>query len=113
MAIDDAQVSDIVEKAVKTAKDAVMSEVELLKSALEAEKAKSAELTADLDNALSKAVAGGPARTATTPKPFTSPDALLNKASDYRLKASTTTDRTLAKGYEELAEELERKAKKA
>lgn len=112
VAIDDAQVSDIVEKAVKTAKDAVKTEVELLKSALEAEKAKSAELTADLDNALSKAVAGGPARTATTPKTFT-PDALLNKASEYRSKASNTTDRILAQGYVELAEELERKAKKA
>lgn len=112
VAIDDAQVSDIVEKAVNSAKDAVKTEVELLKSALEAEKAKSAELTADLDNALSKAVAGGPARTATTPKPFTN-DALLNKASEYRSKASNTTDRILAQGYVELAEELERKAKKA
>jgi hypothetical protein len=113
VAIDETQVSDIVEKAVNTAKDAVKTEIEQLKSALEAEKAKSVELTAELDNALNKAVAGGPARTATNPKPTISTDALLNKASEYRLKASATSDRVLAQGYEDLADELERKAKKA
>jgi hypothetical protein len=112
VAIDETQVSDIVEKAVNSAKEAVKTEVELLKSALEAEKTKSAELTADLDNALSKAVAGGPARTATIPKTITNDD-LLKKAAEYRSKAFATSDRILAKGYEEIADELERKSKKA
>jgi len=106
------QVESVLNKAIDAAKVAVSSEMDLLKSALEAEVAKSVELQAELEVALSKAVSGGPARmNLTTPNENSN---LLAKAADYRAKANNpaVTDRALKKGWIEIAEGLEAEARK-
>ena len=83
-----------------------------MKSALEAEIAKSVELKAELEVALSKAVSGGPARMGVSASNKNSD--LLLKAADYRAKAANPaiTDRALKQGWIEIAEGLEAKARK-
>lgn len=110
-AIDSAE-ADILTKAIAAATDAVKSEVELLKSALDVEKEKSATLEAELVVAKNAVVGGGPKRAAlNTPSPKDITEVLL-KAADYRAKAAATSDRVLAEGYEALAKDLEKSAKK-
>lgn len=106
------QVESVLNKAIDAAKVAVSSEMDLLKSALEAEVAKSVELQAELDVALSKAVSGGPVRmNLSAPNENSN---LLAKAADYRAKANNpaVTDRALKKGWIEIAEGLEAEARK-
>lgn len=86
-------------------------EVDELKSALEVEKAKSAELQAELEVLLNKAAAGGPSKTAKATK-TTDTNALVAKATEFRAKAAATNDRVLREGYLELAADAERQAKK-
>lgn len=112
LAVGDSVVGDIVEKAVQSAKQAVEAELELLKSATAVAEEKAVQLEAQLTDALSKAAAGGPVRTGTKTKSVNT-DALLVKATEYRLKASATQDRLLADGYRELADDLEKQARKS
>jgi hypothetical protein len=104
--------NEIVAKATASAKESVTTEFELLKSALEAEKEKSALLESDLVVAKSATVIGGPKRTAVNHEESTT--ALTAKAAGYRAKASAfdSVDSKLAKGYREIADDLERKSKK-
>lgn len=106
------QVNGIIEKAVASARESVTAELELLKAANTAAEQKAAELQTELEIALSKAAAGGPKRTAATNKPEVKVDELLNKAANYRAMASATNDRLLQKGYVEIAEDLEKQARK-
>jgi hypothetical protein len=112
LTLDPSQVESVLEKAIDAAKAAVSSEMDSMKSALEAEVAKSVELKAELEVALSKAVSGGPARMGSA-TPNKNSDLLL-KAADYRAKASNPaiTDRALKQGWIEIAEGLEAKARK-
>jgi hypothetical protein len=95
----------LIEKAVKSAREAVEAELELLKST-------TVRLEAELADALTKTVAGGPARAGVKPKTKHNVDDLLSKANEYRAKAANTEDRFLADGYLELADDLETKAHK-
>jgi hypothetical protein len=112
LTLDPTQVESVLEKAIDAAKAAVSSEMDSMKSALEAEVAKSVELKAELEVALSKAVSGGPARMGSA-TPNKNSDLLL-KAADYRAKAANPkiTDRALKQGWIEIAEGLEAKARK-
>jgi hypothetical protein len=112
LTLDPSQVESVLVKAIDAAKAAVSSEMDSLKSALEAETKKSVELQAELEVALDKAVSGGPARTGSA-TPNKNSDLLL-KAADYRAKASNPaiTDRALKQGWIEIAEGLEAKARK-
>lgn len=106
-------VEGIIEKAVKSARDAVEAEIEQVKSATAIAEDRVIALEAELADALSKAAIGGPAKTATKSiRKSADVDQLLIKAADYRRKASTTLDRVLADGYRELAGDLEKKARK-
>ena len=111
LAVDDAVVGDIIEKAVQSAKLAVEAEIESFKTATAVAEAKAVELEAQLTDALSKAAAGGPSRSGNKTKTV-NVDELLMKATEFRNKASLTQDRTLADGYRELADDLEKKARK-
>ena len=111
LAVDDTVAGGIIEKAVQSAKKAVEAELESLKSAAATAEAKTVALEAQLTDALSKAAAGGPVRTATKTKSV-NVDELLVKAAEFRFKASATQDRILADGYRELADDLEKKALK-
>jgi hypothetical protein len=111
LTVDDAVMGEIIEKAVQTAKKAVEDEIESFKSATAVAEAKTIELEAQLSDALSKAAIGGPVRTGIKTKSVNVDD-LLVKAAEFRNKASVTQDRTLAEGYRELAEDLEKKARK-
>ena len=112
LTLDPTQVESVLVKAIDAAKAAVSSEMDLLKSALEAEVAKSVELQAELEVALNKAVSGGPARMGKTALSKNSD--LLAKAAEYRAKASNPAilDPILKKGWLENAEALEAKARK-
>ena len=112
LTLDPEQVESVLEKAIDAAKAAVGSEMDSMKSALEAEIAKSVELKAELEVALSKAVSGGPARMGMSASNKNSD--LLLKAADYRAKAANPaiTDRALKQGWIEIAEGLEAKARK-
>jgi hypothetical protein len=107
--IDEAVSTAIVEKAVAQAKESVMAELDLLKSALEAERAKAVDLADELATANKAVAAGGPKRTksATAELPV---NALLQKAAEYKVKADSTTDTVLAQGYRDLADEFAAKA---
>lgn len=85
------------------------SEVDRLKSALDAEIEKATRLEAELELAKSAVVAGGPRRSAITKAVNTSE--ILVKAIEYRKKAAATTDRVLREGYEALAVDLEKSLK--
>ena len=105
--LSDPVTESIIEKAVKSARDAVEAELELLKST-------TIRLEAERDEALNKAAAGGPVRSGLKTKNSKhDSDELLAKAAEYRVKAAGTEDRFLRTGYLELADDLETKARKA
>jgi hypothetical protein len=104
-------VEALVEKAVKSALEALKPEITALKSANEAANNEVVSLKSELATAMSKAVAGGPRRTV---KPVdTSTNDLLVKAATYKAKAQATTDPDLAKGYTALYEQFVSKANEA
>ena len=106
----DSQISDILEKAVKSAKESVQTEIDLIKSANVAAEKKIADLEAELAVAVTKAVAGGPKRSVAKTGSEDQKNTLLAKAEDYSRKAATTTDPELAVGYRSLAKEFFAKA---
>jgi hypothetical protein len=79
---------------------------------LAAEKEKTAKLEAELDVAKALSVGGGPSRTILNKTASASDDELLQKAAGLRIKANSTFDRVLAKGYSKWADELEAQARK-
>ena len=103
-ALGDDVVNDIIAKAVKSASESVSAEINVYKETINA-------LEDKLATALTKAVAGGPKRAATKPSNNDDVNAYVMKAIEYRTKAATTTDKTLAKGFRELAEDFDAKAK--
>ena len=103
-----ADITAIVEQAIKSATESIKSEIAELMTAKEAAESKATRLETELAEAKSLAVAGGPKRTA-KPVAETSND-LLTKAAAYNAKAQATTDPTLAKGYTALAKEFLAKA---
>jgi phage head maturation protease len=109
ISFNDAQIEAVVEKAVASAKASVTEELEQLRTALKAVEAEKVQITGELESAKKAAVAGGPKRSATKAIDVDIPE-LLQKATEYRVKASSTNDRDLARGYVELAEDLETKA---
>lgn len=108
-ALSDVTISDIIEKAVKSATDTVRDEIELLKSAKEADTEVINKLQAELATANSKAANGGPKRMATKPL-VVGVSEYINKAAEYRAKAAATSDQILAKGWKEMAADFEAKA---
>jgi hypothetical protein len=104
--------AEIVEKAIASAKASVLEEIEILKSAKEAVEQELISTKSDLADALTKSVAGGPSRLAKSAPSGKTPNELLEKANAYLTKASTTSDKVLAQGYKEIAEDLFKKAKK-
>lgn len=109
--VSDDTVSESANKEAST--DSVEVEADTLKSALEAAEAKAAKLEAELAEAKALAISGGPKR-AVLNKSISSDarDSLLARASELRAKAQATTDRVLAEGYNEWADDLEAKAGK-
>ena len=103
-ALDDDVVNDIIAKAVKSASESVSAEINVYKETINA-------LEDKLATALTKAVAGGPKRAASKPSNNDDINAYVMKAIEYRTKAATTTDTILAKGFRELAEDFDAKAK--
>jgi len=95
-------ITAIVEKAVKSAKEAVTTEIISYKEEIN-------KLQAELATANSKAVSGGPKRSGAKIDMSEVSD-LLNKAAEYRAKASVTADNDLARGYRELAADFDAKA---
>ena len=101
----DINITDIVEKAVKSAMKSVDAEVAKLKSAHKAVENKAASLETELATAKSLAIGGGPKRTTiATGAPTT--NEWKAKADLYLAKASSTTDQILAKGYREMAKDF-------
>ena len=101
----DVDISDIVEKAVKSAMKSVEAEVALLKSAKEAVENKATELETELATAKSLAIGGGPKRT-TIATGANKTNEWKAKADLYYAKASATTDQILAKGYRDMAKDF-------
>ena len=106
-AINDDVISAIIEKAVKSATESVRNEVDALKSA-HAEAVN--KLQGELSEAKSKAVAGGPKRSVIKTDIHEIGE-MLAKAAEYRAKSAVTSDKDLARGYKELADDFEVKAK--
>jgi hypothetical protein len=96
-------ITAIIEKAVKSAKDAVTAEIVSYKEEIN-------KLQSELATAKTKAVAGGPKRSVVKTD-VVELGGYLAKAAEYRVKAAQTSDAELAKGYRELAEDAELKAK--
>jgi hypothetical protein len=105
---DESQISSILEKAVSSAKESVEAEFTLLKSSLVEAEQKAANLEAELETAKKMAVAGGPKRSILKSTEVADNE-LIQKAAAYRQFASATQDTLLAKGYRELASDLEAK----
>ena len=103
-ALSDDVVNDIIAKAVKSATDTVSAEINVYKETINT-------LEEQLATALNKAVAGGPKRAATKPSSNNDVNTYVLKAIEYRTKAANTTDKTLARGFRELAEDFDAKAK--
>jgi hypothetical protein len=106
---DEDQISSILEKAVSSAKESVEAEFTLLKTSLADAEQKAANLEAELETAKKMAVAGGPKRSILK-STEAADNELIQKAAAYRQFASATQDTLLAKGYRELAADLEAKA---
>lgn len=104
-------VEDILTKAVKSATDVFAKEIDALTTANKAANETINDLESKLATALSKAVAGGPKRAAAKPTSNDEVNAYIMKALDYRNRAARETDKTLAQGYRELAEDFDAKAK--
>jgi hypothetical protein len=102
-AISDDTVSAIIEKAVKSAKETVANEINAYKDAVN-------KLETELATALNKAVSGGPKRSVIKTDIHQLGD-LLAQAAEYRAKSAVTSDKDLARGYKELADDFEVKAK--
>jgi hypothetical protein len=94
-------IDEVVEKAVKSAMKSVEAEMVALRADKEAAVTKAVELETELSNALNKAVAGGPKRTATKMSDQSQNSALV-KAAIYKAKMDATTDPLLFKGYADL-----------
>ena len=105
----DVDLTDIVEKAVKSAMSSVEAEVALLKSAKEAVENKAISLETELATAKSLAIGGGPKRT-TIATGANKTNEWKAKADLYYAKASSTTDQILAKGYRDMAKDFLTKA---
>lgn len=105
----DINITDIVEKAVKSAIASVEAQVAELKSAKEAVENKAAGLESELATAKSLAIGGGPKRTTIATGAKTNNE-WKAKADLYLAKASATTDNDLAKGYREMAKDYLAKA---
>lgn len=101
-------IDELVEKAVKSAMELVKSEIDTLRADKEAAVEKSVKLENELATALTKAVAGGPKRTASSTVAVS--NEYLVKALTYKAKADATNDPVLAKGYRDLHEEFLAKA---
>lgn len=108
-ALSDDAISVIIEKAVKSATDTVRSEIELLKSAKEADTEVINKLESELAAANNKAANGGPKRAALRPLTAGVSD-FINKAAEYRAKAAATSDPILARGWKEMAQDFDSKA---
>ena len=106
-ALSDSTIDAIIEKAVKSAKESVLEELTLIKSAKEAVENKVAELETELVAAKALAANGGPKRTGA---PKVTADKALSMAAIYRAKAAATTDKLLSKGYKEMADDFAAKA---
>ena len=102
-AISDDTISAIIEKAVKSAKETVANEINAYKDAVN-------KLETELATALNKAVSGGPKRSVIKTDIHQLGD-LLAQAAEYRAKSAVTSDKDLARGYKELADDYEVKAK--
>ena len=105
----DVSITNIVEKAVKSAMDSIQKELAELKSAKEAVENKAITLEKELATAKSLAIGGGPKRTTMATGAKTSNE-WKAKADLYFRKASETTDKDLAKGYREMARDFQAKA---
>jgi hypothetical protein len=103
-ALSDEVVEDIVAKAVKSAREAVTNEINSYKEEID-------KLQADLTTAKTKAVGSGPKRFAVKEKTVEEISHFLSIAADYRAKSASATDKELARGYKELAQDFEAKAK--
>jgi hypothetical protein len=103
-ALSDEVVEDIVAKAVKSAREAVTNEINSYKEEI-------GKLQADLTTAKTKAVGNGPKRFAIKEKTVEEISHFLSIAADYRAKSASATDKELARGYKELAQDFEAKAK--
>jgi hypothetical protein len=95
----------IVEEVVDKATKALKSEIANLVSAKEAAEVRAMSLETELATAKSLALGGGPKRTV-SPVDVKATSDLLLKAAVYKEKAKATTDLTLAKGYNQLADEF-------
>jgi hypothetical protein len=111
--LDPAETETLIEKAVKSAREAVEVELELLKSAKAEADQRAVQLEAELADALNKSAAGGPVRAGAIKTQKHDANELLAKAEEYRAKAAGTEDRYLRDGYLELADDLETKARKS
>ena len=96
-------ITAIIEKAVKSAKDAITIEVNSYQEEIN-------KLNAELATAKNKAVQGGPKRSVIKPAVIAELGDLLQKAAEYRAKSAVTEDKDLARGYKELASDFEAKA---
>lgn len=101
-AFNDKAIAAIIKKAVKSATDSVTNEINSYKEEIN-------KLQDELATAKTKAVAGGPKRTALKADVETYSEFLV-KAVEYRAKAANTSDKKLAQGYKELAQDFEAKA---
>lgn len=101
--LSDKTITAIIEKAVKSAKQAITNEVVSYKEEIN-------KLNAELATAKNKAVQGGPKRSVIKPAVIAQLGDLLQKAAEYRAKSAVTDDKDLARGYKELASDFEAKA---
>lgn len=97
-------INDIIAKAVKSATDSVTKEINSYKEEI-------SKLQDDLATAKTKAVGSGPKRFAIKEKTVEEISHFLSIAADYRAKSASATDKELARGYKELAQDFEAKAK--
>ena len=102
-AISDDTISAIIEKAVKSATKSVTDEINAYRDVVN-------KLETELATANNKAVAGGPKRSVIKTDIHQLGD-LLAQAAEYRAKSAVTSDKDLARGYKELADDFEVKAK--
>lgn len=102
-------VTEVIEKAVKSALVSVEAQIAELKSAKEAVENKAVSLEQELATAKSLAIGGGPKRTtiATGEKAISE---WKVKSQQYFAKAASTEDPILAKGYREMAKNFLAKA---
>jgi hypothetical protein len=107
--LNDEQIEEIVEKAVKSATESVKTEIDVIKSAKEAAEDKVARLETELAVAKSLAIAGGPKRSVIKAG-NQEQNEMLTKAAIFNAKAAATSDSKLAEGYRALAKEFATKA---